>query len=56
MDKHTYRTLHSAADRLVLEAARRATVGQEASIYIVAYDRVMNHLIDSYEVNEPKED
>ena len=56
MDKWMYRQLHVSADRLALEAARRAVLGQEAATYIVAYDRVMKHLIDSYEVDKPKED
>ena len=51
-----YVTLHHSADRLALEAARTAPAGQEAATYIVAYDRVMKHLIDSYEVDKPKED
>ena len=48
MDMYTYDRLHSAADRLALEAARDAPSGGEADSYIESYKKVLAFLISKY--------
>lgn len=49
MDKETYITMHQAADRMALEAARTADKNEEADCYTENYTKVIEHLISEYE-------
>ena len=56
MDGHTYRTLHSAADRLALEASRKQPLPIDAAaLYIKAYEKVLAFLISEYKKHDPEE-
>jgi len=48
MDKETYITMHQAADRMALEAARTAD-DDAAACYIKNYGKVIAYLISEYE-------
>lgn len=56
MNKETYITIHQAADRMALEAARAASEGDEAECYIENYGKVIGYLISEYEKRDPKDD
>ncbi len=51
MDIHTYRNLHSAADRLALEAARKSVTGNEGELYMRVYKVAMDFLIKEFATN-----
>ena len=48
MDKFIYHDLHSAADRLALEAVRRGVIGNEASKYSEVYEKTLSFLMERY--------
>ena len=49
MDMYTYDSLHSAADRLALEAARRLPAPlDESARYMSTYEEVLAFLISKY--------
>ena len=52
MNENMYVSLHSAADRLALEAARKTTAGAEAAVYIETYQKALDFLISEYEKND----
>ena len=54
MDKETYITMHQAADRMALEAARTADKTGAADCYTENYTKVIEHLISEYEKRFPK--
>ena len=57
MNEHMYIQLHSAADRLALEAARvKAIPNTQAECYIENYEKVLEFLISEYEKHDPKDD
>jgi len=52
MDSYFYKVMHDSADRLALEAARKAAAGKEADDYIEAYKKSLEFLISEYKKNE----
>jgi hypothetical protein len=52
MNENMYVTLHAAADRVALEAARKITNEVEAVVYIETYWKVLEFLISEYEKND----
>jgi hypothetical protein len=56
MDKEMYVTLHHSADRMALEASRKADAGEEADCYTKNYGDVIKFLVSEYEKNEPKDE
>ena len=56
MNEQTYEMLHASADRLALEAARRAPAGKEADDYTEAYAKVLELLASEYKKYSPTQD
>lgn len=52
MNKETYITMHQAADRLALEAARNVDVGEEAGCYTKNYGEVIEYLISEHKKHD----
>ena len=52
MKENMYIQLHSAADRLALEAARKTANGTEARVYIATYQRALDFLISEHKKNK----
>ena len=52
MDEKTYTMLHTSADRLALEAARRSTIGKEADDYIKAYTKAFEFLVSEHKKHD----
>ena len=48
MDKEAYVTMHSAADRVALESARKVTDSMAAQVYIDVYKKILEFLIVEY--------
>ena len=55
MNEQMYVTLHQAADRLALEAARTAPASKEADCYIETYASALEFLISEHEKRFPKQ-
>jgi hypothetical protein len=56
MKIRVFEMLHSAADRLALEASRNVGDGKEADCYIKNHKKVMSYLISEYEENKVTDD
>ena len=56
MKIRVFEMLHSAADRLALEASRNVDAGKEADCYIENHKKVILYLISEYESNNVTDD
>ena len=52
MKQNMYFTLHAAADRLALEAARKTTTRAEVAVYVETYQKALEFLISEYKKND----
>ncbi len=55
-DSDLYTRMHEAADRVALEASRKASSGDEASDYIKVYKKVFEYLESEHGGSEVTED
>jgi len=52
MNIQTYMNLHSTADRLALEAARKTVIENEEERYIRIYKKAMDFLLKEFTANK----